>query len=187
MNDETLANSAPRSKSSPLPTKKNGMKMPRVTASRRSSWRSSCPEVMPRITPTVNAARIVSRPSWLATPATTAIRAKSPRTPIWALVPSSRWIASVTPPELGAVGEREEDQRREQHEQAQVEDLGRLRPRARRSRRTRAGSTAPNSAIAAAAITCWPQSVSVSRASLSGTMMMLSEVATKMIATSSGS
>ena len=67
MNDETLANSAPRSKSSPLPTKKNGTKMPSATASSRSSWRSSCPEVMPRMTPTVNAARIVSRPSWLAT------------------------------------------------------------------------------------------------------------------------
>jgi hypothetical protein len=46
--------------------------------------------------------------------------------------------------------------------------------------------TAPNSAIAAAAITCCPQSVSVSRASFSGTMMMLSDVATKTIATSRG-
>ena len=51
MNEETLANSAPRSKSSPLSTKKNGMKMPSVTASRRSSWRSSWLEVMPRMTP----------------------------------------------------------------------------------------------------------------------------------------
>ena len=46
--------------------------------------------------------------------------------------------------------------------------------------------TAPNSAIAAAAITCCPQSVSIWFASLSGTMMTLSEVATKMIARSSG-
>ena len=95
MNAEMLANSAPTSKSSPLSTKKKGMKMPSATASSLSSWRSSFPEVMPRITPTVNAARIVSRPSWLATPATTATSAKSPRTRIWALVPSSRSIASV--------------------------------------------------------------------------------------------
>ena len=48
MNAETLAKSPPMSKWSPLATKKNGMKMPRVTASSLYSWRSSLAEVMPR-------------------------------------------------------------------------------------------------------------------------------------------
>ena len=47
-------------------------------------------------------------------------------------------------------------------------------------------TNAPNSATDAAAITSWPKSVTVSPASLSGTMMTLSDVATTITAISTG-
>ena len=124
MNEEKLENSAPRSKSSPLSTKKNGMKMPRVTASSRSSRSSPLPRGHApdhpdgergedRLEPELGGHARDHRNQGEVAP-----DADLGAGPLEAL------DRVREPLELGPMGEREEQQRGEHHEQAQMEDLG---------------------------------------------------------------
>ena len=185
---EAFAVSALRSNLTPVVTKKTGMKNPNPIASslRRNSgwvmtWSRSSSEM---IAPATNAPRITSRPSCSATAAKPMNRTSAARTRICAVVSWRRSRSARMRTERSAPRTTKKTTIPRSASAPSSSSVDPAPPSPEKNRVSR--MIAPKSAIEAAETISWPNVDEISPASLSTGTITPSDVAQRMIATSSG-